>query len=237
VALTVRNVSEHPVAFPTDEIVGIGVYISFLDNREWGRAPFAPGEQRTYTATIAPSALSMGSTRITAGFVRGIALDVGGYLTAPFPGVPSRPITIAPPGWQLGDPYDPAMGTWDVALSVDSSRTSADDPIRVHARVTNTGDQVEALEGYSSISLSCGGGAVVMDGDHVPSLAPGESTTWSADLWPLDDDATITCSAGILFPGDADITYRDGFVDHPVTFSTRPQAPPSTSSTTTTSAP
>ena len=67
----------------------------------------------------------MGTAQITAGYLHGVVLDVGAWVTDAFTGVPPVTVTVVPPGWSPGDPLDPARGQWQVALSTDATSVTS----------------------------------------------------------------------------------------------------------------
>jgi len=209
VALTLQNVSGHPVAFPKDILRLVGLYIDYFDATQFPsntQAPLAPGEQRTFSTTLTPRPELIGALSISAGYLQGDVgrpVQIGARLTDSFPGVAPVAITVVPPGWSTGDPLDPARGSWTVALTADSTTVTSGGTVRFHATVTNTGDQPQQTNAYDALSLTCTtGGQTGGSGQFLPAatIAPGASQTFDVDLPFALPSGTAQCFVGVAFP-------------------------------------
>jgi hypothetical protein len=204
VSLTVQNVSGHPVAFPRsiDRLVGLHLdfhnTVLFASNAQ---APLGPGEQRTFAGTITPGGELIGGTQLLqAGYLQDVVLYDGANLGDAFPGVPPVTITVIPPGWSPGDPLDPAQGSWEAALTADSTTVTSGGTVTFHVTVTNTGDQPQQTNAFGVLSLSCGGDS----GEALPAatIAAGASQTFDLDYIVHRVRGPDPCSVEIAFPSE-----------------------------------
>jgi hypothetical protein len=209
VSLTVQNVSGHSVSFPKDTSRLVGLYIDYFDTTGFAsdtQAPLAPGEQRTFAATITPRPQLIGAVSISAGYLQfgvGRPVEIGATLGDAFPRVAPVAITIVPPGWSTGDPLDPARGSWTVALTADSTTVTSGGTMTFHVTVTNTGDQPQQTNYYDTLSLTyTTGDAAGFDGKALPAttIAPGASQTFDVGLPIKLVGGTAHCFVGIGFP-------------------------------------
>jgi hypothetical protein len=206
VALTVQNVSGHPVALPTEINRSVGLYIDTYDATFFGsnpQAPLAPGEQRTFLATITPRPELIGAASISAGYLQSVVIRGGAIVMDAFPGVAPVAITVVPPGWSTGDPLDPARGSWTVALTADTTTVPSGGTATFHVTVTNTGDQPQQTNYYDTLSLTyTTGGAAGFDGHALgaATIAPGASQTFDVNLPIKLVGGMAHCFVGIGFP-------------------------------------
>jgi len=204
VSLTVQNESGHPVAFPKDTSRLVGLWVDFHDTELFAsntQAPLGPGEQRTFAATITPSAALIGDNELVqAGYLQGVAMYDGANLADAFPGVPPVTITVIPPGWSHGDPLDPAQGSWEVALAADTTTVPPGGTVTFHVTVTNTGDQPQQTNAFGALSLACGG----EPSEALPAatIAAGASQTFDLDYTVHRPAGPDPCSTEITFPSE-----------------------------------
>jgi len=218
VTLTLHNISDHAIYVPGNR--PIGVYLGFYSatGMTGSVALFAPGETRTYTSTITANPALIGTTRLSAAVLEAVPFPVkiGTTIFADLAGVAPVDVTIIPPGWQPGQPLDPAQGKWNVVLTSDVDHVATTDSLLVHVQVTNTGDQPQQTSAYGSLAVTCPPDQLAFqEGTALApaTLAPGEQKTFDVTVGPAGNMAEppiLNCSAGLQFP-----TYNGNSVGDP----------------------
>jgi hypothetical protein len=241
VGVTLRNVSDHTITLTRSWDTWPGIYIDFFDNAGLEgvdlNAPLAAGQERTFTATITPRPEIVGTARIFAAYIRGVVMDVGGYVDATLEGVPSVTVTILPPGWTPGEPLEPSQGKWKAEISADAAPVVAGDPLTLHVMLTNVDDVPHKTEGYGLLGVRCSG----RRGDNgafldPATLAPGATQSFSVTYTPGDYQiGPLECSLGMAFsPDPAGVYPRDSIQTNVATLTVLPAGSTPTASTSTT---
>jgi hypothetical protein len=205
VSFTVRNASGHAVRLP-DPIDGgvlyLGVCTEFMSCRileSYEDAPFAPGEERTYTTWLGTSPPLIGTTPVTVGFVYATRPDIL-LMSKPFPGVPPAPLTVVAPGWSPGEPPDPSQGRWRAVLTSDAPSVAIGDTIAIHASVTNREAVRQRTRGYGSLAVACEGrNGWSVEMLEPAKLAPGETRPFTVEFQP-SVRGDFSCSLVVTYP-------------------------------------
>ncbi len=255
--LTVRNVSDHAVAFSADWQLGAFVNAP----GESGGFPvheqdvvLAIGEERAFVSEITPAAEMVGTALVSAAVLRAnrapmdrrpIPYDIG-----PRPWIQ---IKIVPPNHVEGQPLDPPFGRWAVVMSTGAPSVRVGESMKLHATVRNIGDQVQLTSGYGALAVVCfgqGHGPIVAEWGELigtATIAPGEQQTFTIQFKPTQGFASVrdehtTCMVGVTFHDDLgrirplqNINPPEEIDSGDVKFRVLPAAVPTTTTTTTTS--
>lgn len=206
--LTVRNTSDREFRLRDGLTLGIWVQGSFgVDCTGVGDpgVALAAGEQRTFTAEIAPTPELIGAADIYIA-----VLDASGFssclATDGLSGVPVVPVTIVPPGWVEGQPLDPSQGTWSATLSADAMNLGVGESTAIHVALRNAGSRPQRTDGYGSLAVICRG-VGIEDGFPLPigsvTLEPGavQSFTVAFPVDKIGGPGTFVCSLGMTIHG------------------------------------